>query len=294
MLVDPQYSTARILKPFTGFETKYQGKSSAVPIAFPGTIDRQAADGVPGFDPHLLAGLPVPLGSRIMIWIPLALVNVDETDEDLDPTAYTYQIVWRLRSSTDYIYTSTQNVPVDEQLVGHLRKRDQGAPNDPADPTATQRIFLPSALKTIAYEQAEPSADPEVNANGSINLRGELVTPCGGSSDSSLWQGPLLPTADSPPNVGLTGQGVLPQLQDPSSTLNEGVPGGPIYHPYWFDAEGDEMMIFARRATPAAFAVPWDFTDNTLDLGFSNIYGTNNGARPPIPSVGIYVFTGTP
>jgi hypothetical protein len=295
VLVDAQFGMARILKPFPNFEARYQGQPASVPIAFPGTIDREAELGVQGFDPNLIAGIPVPIGARVMIWIPSALIDY------FVPTPYQYQIIWRLRSIGDFVDAFNQNVPKDQMPYYHLRRRELGVANDPADP-ASRRVVIPGAIQTIAYEQPEPSTSVFVNANGVIHLRGQLIIPLGAEgfdnvTGSNLWQGPFLPPPrPGPPEIGIITQGVFPFVEGPTAPdFNGGIPGGPVYHPFWFDAEGDEMLIFARRVD-VDVSDPndtWDFANPDLDQSFSNTFGTNNGTRQPIETVGIFVFTGT-
>jgi hypothetical protein len=282
-MFDAQFSMARILKPFPNFETVYQGFDATVPIAFPGTLDRQA--GEPGYDPYLLAGLPVPLGSRVMIWVPLAMYVQD--DGSISLSTYQYQIIWRMRSIGDFVTSFDKNVPRDEIGPYHLRQKDVGVPDDPANPTATKRIVLPSSMQVLAYEQPEPSTTDTVYANGIIHLRGQYIIPNG-----QVPSGPLLPPPvdETTSNIfGLTGQGIFPFTQQAEGAT----PGGPVFFPFWFDAEGDEMMIFATRADITEETGSWDFTDPSLDRPFSATYGTNDGTRTPVPSVGIFVYTGS-
>lgn len=274
-MFDAQFSMGKILKPFPGFEQRYEGKANGFPVAFPGTLDQQA--GQNGYDPFLLGMLPVPLGSRVMIWIPAAIYNTDDT---IQQESYTYQILWRMRSSGDYATTFSRTAR-NETTQYHFSKREIGVPDDPATPQTTQRIVLPAAMQTIAYEQPEPNTDPTVLANGVIHLRGQLVIPAGAN-----WIAPLLPPPlPDAPTQGIIGQGVFPFTQGPE----EAEAGGPVYHPFWFDAEGDEMMIIARRTeiTPEN----WEF--GGTDLPFSATYGTANGTRPLNNHVGIFVFTGS-
>jgi hypothetical protein len=67
-------------------------------------------------------------------------------------------------------------------------------------------------------------------------------------------------------------------------------PGGPVFFPYWVDAKGDELIILARRRT-YDLSSQWDFVND--DRSFSNTYGTDNGSRPRLETVGIYLFTGS-
>lgn len=281
---------ARILKPFPNFESRYQGQPATIPIAFPGTIERNSILGKEGFDPNLIAGIPVPIGARVMIWIPVTLIDY------FSPQPYQYQIIWRLRSIGDFVDAFTENVPRDQIGAYHLKRRELGVANDPADPS-TRRVVIPAGIQTIAYEQPEPSTDVFTNANGVIHLRGQFIIPLGQLPDQGPgtgWQGPLLPPPrPGPPEVGILTQGVFPFTEGPTGATNGGIPGGPLYHPFWFDAEGDEMIIMATRVNDFDARPNWDFADPDADQAFSNTYGTNNGTRTPVETVGIFVFTGT-
>lgn len=284
MLTDPVYSMARVLRPFTGFETRYQGQLANIPVAFPGTLDRQA--GKTGFDPNLLAGLPIQLGSRVLIWIP-SVVNVAPDDEATVPLAYEYLVMFRMRSNQDYVAAFEANVPRNQIGAYHLARNELGAPADQNDAT-TGRIVIPAAQQTIAFEQSEPSTSADTTGDGTIHLRGQLIVPCAGFGVSGGMPAPFLPPPNSATAKGAVNQGIF-------SDGDAGTTGGPVYHPFWFDAEGDEMIIFARRAGISdTTLLTWDFTDGSLDRGFSNTYGSNNGQRPPIETMGIFVFTGTP
>lgn len=277
-MFDANFSMARILKPFPNFEARYQGQSAGLPIAFPGTLDRQA--GEEGYDPFLEAGLPVPLGSRVLIYVPLAIYS---TATSTTLQTYAYQIIWRMRSIGDFLSAFEKNVARTEIGPYHLRQRDVGVPDDPANPTGTKRIVLPSSMQVLAYEQAEPSTSDTANVNGTIHLRGQKIIPNG-----AVPPGPILPAPAPLAARGVTGQGIFPFTQDSEDTIC----GGPVYFPFWFDAEGDEMIIYATRANITEQTNTWDFTTNT-DRPFSATYGTNNGTQAPVPSVGIFVFTGS-
>jgi len=264
VLADAQFSLARILKPFDNFEAVYQGQELTRPIAFPGTLDEDA--GKPGFAPNLIAGISMPLGCRVMIWIPQTIFGYTS------PTRYTYQVCWRLRSPADYTNDVTRGRSFGAQSTYSLPQQEVGVPGDLALPEATKRFVLPAAMQSIAYEQAEPAT---ALTNGLVNLRGQLLT-----TNGALWQAPITPSGAQ----GQLTQGIFP---DVPSVDDAG--GGPVFFPFWFDSEGNEMFILAQRETVTA--AEWDFTAD--DRAFSNTYGTNNGTRAPLATVGIYVFTGS-
>lgn len=92
---DSQFSIVKVLKPFPDFETVYQGKTHTTPVAFPGTLDPQA--GQEGYASTLLAGIPVPLGAQLQIWVPACF-----TPDGSTQVLYRYEFVFRLRSLRDF------------------------------------------------------------------------------------------------------------------------------------------------------------------------------------------------
>ena len=102
VLADAQFSVARVFRPFEGFEAVYNGQSVRTPIAIPGSLDPDA--GRTGFDTNLISGIPVPMGSKVMLWIPTIF---QDSGGALGPPSfqvvpYRYQFVWRLRNLRDF------------------------------------------------------------------------------------------------------------------------------------------------------------------------------------------------
>jgi len=270
VLSDANFSLARILKPFPNFEAIYQGQLQSIPIAFPGTLDEDA--GSPGFSPDLIAGISMPLGARVVIWIPQTIFLYSSLQR------YTYQVCWRLRSPADYSRDVERGRSLGKQSTYSLPQQEVGVPGDLANPVTTKRFVLPAAMQSLAYEQAEPLTNL---TNGLVNMRGQLLT-----TNGALWTAPLTETGA----LGQITQGIFPDSLG-AGAADQG-PGGPVFFPFQFDAEGNEMMILARRETIAAPTDVWDFMSGAEDRSFSNTYGTNAGTRPPLETVGIYVFTG--
>lgn len=252
---DAQFTNARVLKPFDDFEAIYQGKTGFTPISMPGVRDPNA--GTPGYSPNLVAGLSVPLGARILTWIPQPC-NVF--------TTYRYYFVFRMRSLRDF------RNPAKGKPRGayHIPLQRSGQP-DTSSGTAEPRVQIPAAVKVIAFEQPEPT---EFCSSGVIRIRREDL-------ESQMNPGGLPFLADG--SVGVFQQGIL----DPASPVVGGIASQPIFLPFWFDAEGDDMIVVVEKSDNAA----WDF--GGPDQVFSDIYGTGNGTHPPLPGSGILVFTGT-
>lgn len=264
---DAQFSVARILRPFDGFEAVYQGQSYDIQIAFPGGLDPRA--GQTGVAPNLMKGLPVPLGARLAVWIPIAMSPVGGggfTTEN-----YNYTFIWRLRNVRDFRQ---------DRKAYHFPRQSPGAP-DTSGPTQP-RFVIPAASDVVIYEQAEP-ANPFEPAVQRVYTQTYTVGP--GITPATEGTNVLLPDGSQ----GIYQQGVL----DPGAGgLGELGSGAALFQPLWMDAMGDELIIVATRADPGQDPT-WDFTDATKDLPFSDIYGTGNGSHPAYPDLGIYVFTGS-
>lgn len=274
VLSDPQWSMFRYLRPFAGFERIYQGKPGNTPIAFPGDLDLFAEKKIIGYDPNLIAGISVPLGARITIWIPQTLAQTGDSDPVVN-ALYQYQILWRNRTTRDYRVGQAEGIGTATQNYSnyHLPTSGFGQPeaNSPNRDPAQQRYYLPGAIRTVAFEENEPTD----GTPGIIHLRGELLQPVA----DPIWVQPLTPTGQ--PATWQQGAYV-----DSSSTA----PGGPAYLTFTTDAAGDEMCILASKIDPSPV---WDFSSaSPADSAFSNTYGTNNGRNPP-SQFGILVTIGT-
>lgn len=255
-MVDPQFTVVRVLRPPDDFEANYQGKDATVPIAFPGTVDPRA--GTTGFAANLMAAYSVPEGSKVCLWFPVCFADGVST-----PTLYSYRLVWRHRPLAG-------EAPRDafrQAKIWHIR-RSLGAPDG-----AIVQFAVPASWHVLAYEEVEPSTGA-----GELRLRVEKITPI---IDGVVeLTPPVLP--DGTP--GTVEQGIY----DPTVSVVAQVPS---YMPFFTDAAGDELIILATRADPDD--ATWDFTDPDEDQAFSNVYGTNAGARAaPLPGVGIYLQTG--
>lgn len=276
-IVGAKMEFARVLKPPDNFEDTYQGLSAVnVPIAIPGTLDFRA--GQRGYDPALMAGIPIPIGTRLLLWLPQPILV-----EGLpNPEPYEYRIMWRLRTQDDTNEAANRSPPGQVGLVGHLNQALPGVPADnganPNDQTQ-ERIVIPCALQSILFEQNEPASTFGDVAN---NLRGERYSVRGQSySSDGLGEAPLVTGTG---NKAIASQGVYPFLG-----AGLGNAGGPTYLPWMVDAMGDEYILLVTR--PAGLNANWDFAG--ADFGFSRLFGTANGTRNPIPGVGIYALEGS-
>ncbi len=270
--MDGQWTMCRFLRPFLNFERVYQGQSGTIPIAFPGSLDLFAARGAVGYDPNLIAGMTVPYGSRVTIWIPQTIAGYDVN------ALYQYQIIWRMRNVQDFRAGQAQGQTTPDQNYSgyHLTTSGLGQPeSNPPSPT-NNRYFLPGSTRTIAFEQAEPA----LGQPGVIHLTGEMLRP----TLDPIWVQPLTPKG----GAAVWQQGTYIGSSHPNT-------GGPSWLNFTCDADGDELSILAYKIPPGEGEPPaWDFTvAEPGDLAFSNTYGNGNGQNQPSPFTSILVTTGT-
>jgi len=279
-MVDAQLTNARVLKPFDNFERIYQGQSAQIPIAFPGSRDSRAISNESGFDPNLMLGIPVPEGARVLLWFPICFAPVPPANPLFPFQLYSYRLIWRYQNLRSFREPPTKS----RRPPYHFARSSPGAP-DSSSGIPLPRVTIPASWHVIAYEQGEP-----VTGSGNLVVRIETITPR--LDDLNQFVAPLL--ANGQP--GVIQQGVL----DPSLSGGNGMP---LFVPFWTDAEGDELIILANRASTNATDPldVWDFTQANTDLdvgelgdlAFSNIYGTGNGRHEPYRDIGIYMQTGT-
>ncbi len=274
-MVDAQLTNVRVLKPFDGFEARYQGQQALTPIAFPGERDPRSRSG--GFDPDLMAGIPVPEGARVILWFPICFSPVPPGNALAPFQFYSYRLIWRYQNLGGFRDPAVKH----KRAPYHFPRQSPGAP-DTSGGTALPRLTIPASWHVIAYEQPEPVPG---GGAGNLVVRVEQITPRMDSVAQFIQ--PLLP--DGRP--GVIQQGVM----DPGALgADSGAALMPTFMPFWTDAEGDELIILATRTSATTDeADVWDFTNPDLDLAFSNIYGDGNGTHERFRDLGIYMQTGT-
>lgn len=271
------YEPARFVKPFDGFEAKYQGNpSNFCPIAIPGTFDPQA--GKPGYSPQLIAGIPMSLGNPAILWLPRFVGDYGAPVPD-----YFYTLTFRLRNIQD------KNADVNASLSYHLDQRLPGVPNDPAHPEQTARFVLPVCSFSISAQSLS------TESNGVVKVQGANLTMPSTASGNAYWSAPFTPSYPGGPispgakKVGYAGVFSQGQFSGEQGLTNEtaGYESGPSYAPFKMDwVPGDEMLITVSKSNGSV----WDFQGE--DLPFSNIFGTANGTRSALPNTGIGVMCG--
>lgn len=316
-LRNPEMSLAQVLKPFPGFESKYQGLVVADnPIALPGTLDQFA--GQEGYDPNLLEGIPVPMGAKMYAWLPRFFPQVYAGVS----TNYRYQFVWRLRSLAEQVADREQ------KRASHFGQLLRGVAQEglPANPAATAalagpRFVIPTAFESVQIVQnkfivTEENSTTVVVQKGTDDFStGDPISPelqdpaevVAASSrvtsytSSDPYQAPISPnypasffTDAKRGAAGLLSQGFYPDAAGwvTGGANNQGYPAGGMYVVYETEAKGDELIILVSRDNGAGGAAPnWDFSG--VDSVFSAIFGTASGTRQSVPTLGLYLMTGT-
>lgn len=306
----PSFSLATVIKPFPDFESKYQGLPVRNnPLALPGTLDRMA--GRPGYDPNLLAGVPVPMGSQLMLWVP----RFGRQPYGTSTPNYRYRVVWRIRSLTDQI-----NDP-DGKLAAHFGALLPGVPqvpsNNPAD-SAGPRFVIPAAVETLQVSNTQAVIEDPRDATNSIVIQKggqqglysapDLNPEPGKINVTSAeyqvynpaqWQAPIVPKYPGPvPSfdklgaAGLVSQGFYPDGNGTTvnNNANAAFAAGPQFDVIRTTALGDEMLLFIDRAVGETDE-NWDF--GLVDRSVSTLLGTDVGTRPSVPNIGVYLFEGS-
>lgn len=279
VLADAQFSIVRVLRPYAGFETDYQGLTSRRPIAFPGGLDENA--GRTGYDANLQAGTRIPLGSKVSLWIPTVwrVFSADGLPSALEPLNYRWQVIWRMRSLADYRLNPGS-------VAYHLASQSTGA---------NSQYIVPASQKVVIFEgppqhlDAPPSTSPYDGENYATH-QGFLERY---TFPSATPLPPLVPGG----GIGSFQQG-LANL--PNINVNQQV----TWNQITMDAEGDEMILLVDRLPVPEISgladldeTLWDFSETLsdgftygVDYGFSLIFGNAAGT---FPNLGVYLMTGS-
>jgi hypothetical protein len=260
-LTDSQFGLFRVLLPYPNFEDDYQGTAGSTLVAFPG--GRSPFVGQSGYDPNLAAALPVPVGARLCIGIPICQLPGYGIVVD-----YRYAFIYRDRNLGDFRRTGAQRA----RQPYHYGRQGLGALDTSG---AVDRPLYPiqARFDTIAYEQPEPTASREAR----VDLYPEWIIPHEGLG-SPLLPGGLQATIQQ----GIYDPQWVPDARRPKEAI------------MWRVAGGDDLIIVASKVPEedGSFAA-WDFSGP--DLAFSNIYGRGglNAAHPIYTDGGIRVAPGS-
>jgi len=256
MGTDAQFGVQAILRPYSGFESMYQGKDCKAPLIFNESVvgsSRDATDplaGTPGYSPRLLGGFAVPFGARVQVLLPGVLSTQDAT--------YTWQIVWRMRNPRDASAS-------DGRLGWNFPKFANGTPETIA---AVQhpRVLIPALYETIVFGATAPVGSER--AVGNLHI--DVVSP---QVDSIPL--PYLPSGAR----GVYEQGVI----DPGGTEPWAGQGGyPSYSSYFTNAKGNELVLALYRTGEDT----WDFANT--DALVAALFGASSPR-----DLGVYVSTGS-
>lgn len=255
----------QILRPYAGFETEYQGRGSLTPIMFTQggeALDPGGKAGTVGYAPNLLKGLSVPVGSQVVLWLPVARAIPRGELGFEHPIPYRWTIRWRFRSTHDF---NKFRIPYSFGV------QEQGAP-DTSTGTSEPRVLIPAATEQIIYTETEPTAEyGSAQQNGwnrqIVNIPGYIF--------SNL---PFIPGGTQ----GIYEQGVTDPLPG-----NVGQTFMPFFSAHVLTCKGNELLIECNRDN--SVVNDYDFTGP--DAQFSGLFGNGSGA--PIPGIGVYMCTGT-
>jgi hypothetical protein len=252
---DPQFGNARILRPYDGFDTVYNGKSSVCGILWSengAALDANA--GKLGYSPKLVRGLSVPFGARVVLWLP-------GFDKCLQ--AYSWKLIWRIRNLFDF---RTNRIPY------HLPKQSSGIADTSFVPPRSM-VVIPASYQSITYAQVE-------NMNGSLpqpqeqNIHPDVLVTSG--EFASLMDQTYLPDGTlGAMEQGTGNPGVNPYAIAPTWIVHE------------VQAVGDELIVCFFRATDRTDHPNWEFS---TVAGVDRPVRTK---MTTCPSVGVYVFVGS-
>lgn len=278
----PQISTVAVLRPFENFEAKYQGLTVVDnPISIPGTLDSLA--GTAGYDPNLVAGARVPIGSKVFLWVPRLNSPVyGDTVPD-----YQYQLVWRIRSLEE------QNADAEDKLTGNFGIRYDGVPQVNSGASTTPavaggpRYVIPAAVESIQTPATTVTEPQVISVNTAMY---QVVAP---SQYHAAVAPNYIPGGQKQGHAVMLSQGYYPDANGTGSATNDdnraGYNGGPQYDIIETVAKGNELVIYLTRVAGVG-KEEWDFASSGLDQGLSIILGNGNGKG--YPGLGIYLLTG--
>lgn len=259
VMADAQFGIGRILRPVDTFQATYTGRSAASPIYMfdtGGNLDQLAADRVAGYDRTLARGIPVPIGSRVVLLIP----NIFWIETGPIARGYEWVFIWRWRSLADYRRS--------RKLPFQLAKQGTGPDDTTAPVGQRERVVIPAAYNTVVFNQTEPTAElaRAVQHAHSEDIEFATVT----------LPGPLLPDGtEQAVEQGILNPAVVTDAIRPQFLVHE------------MQALGNELLIAIKR--DVAVDANWNFA--TVDLRLAQFLGNATGQT--FPDVGVYVCTGS-
>ena len=253
---------------------QYNASSNVYPANLPGN----------GIDPFLVAGLPVPMMSTVLIYLPLILAS---SGRGFFP--YQFSLYWRMRAF------DTQ--ASDEMRPFHARNSTFG-PDNPGRFQFSPQIDPPGgsyaggmvkrdtaivAVEPLRYVLAQPA--DEALGPGMSNIRQSVVVPIGDNS----YVSPLFPPLAGGQNpLGQMGQGIAPDSL---------LAGAPSHIVQTTMAKGDELIVLLRREAQDGLE-EWDFAPGGADYVVSAFLGRGLEIPATTPQAyqrvdaGVFVSTG--
>lgn len=259
VMADAQFGITHILRPFPTFIDSYIGRNQRIPIMFTeGGLPLDPNAGEVGYAPQLVRALPVPLGSRVTIWLPSVLGNPELGGGE--PNPYTWTIMWRYRNVFEYrTHRGAYHFPKQAPGVAEL-----GSP----------RIVKPATYHSVIYNGVAPTPPPGIGY-ALQTIWPERFTTEGAASTAGMFL-PLVP-GTIPAADGYVQQGLF----DPTAVgaANAALPS---YMNVEMTAFGDEMLIGLTKTGTVAWFLSGE------DTILSNLFGPGSS-----PDIGVYVMTGS-
>jgi hypothetical protein len=231
---------------------------------FPGVLDPDAGRTFAGgtFDPNLVAGIPVPMGSKIQLWIPTVYL---ESGGELIIVPYRWQAIWRLRNLRDFKA---------RRSAYHFAKESAGANN---------QFVVPSMQETVLFEGPKQEFNSNARAAATIYNTETFAT------HEALLERYYFPTATPLPGKIPGGASDASYQQGVAAFAGVNVNQQVTWNKIELDAGGDELILAVDRI-PDSPTDTWNFLLTQKDFGLSLFFGDGSGSI--IRDLGVYVFTG--
>lgn len=261
-----QFSISKIVRPdLTAMAGQYQGKSSEIPICWPGTIE---AGGVGSGYINLMQGTPVPLGGRLIIWLPSFIRWTSSQKAAVQVIPYAWRFVWRLRNAEMF----SRDFQSGKQTAFHFSSGDM-----------RNGIFtVPAAVSAgiLVGPAMTPPFDPSNISQLAQQL--ELVENWAQPNSTVLGDVTALGSPDLRPILANGGRAFLEQARGNASYPQANLTTLVSWNPIVIDALGDDLVILQTSVSSGT----WSFTDPYSDkLLYQALYDN--------PDIGIYIMSGT-
>lgn len=258
----------------------YDGLPSSVPIMFTdGGIALDELAGRAGYSPRLIKGLPVPMGSRIILWVPRITTFPSLFTAPVEPPevpTYQWEFSFRIRNLNDYKAT---------RQAYHLGTSSPGAPEILPGPTVVPRLPILASDQTVVFNGLEPPAYPWARMVTQRTLQEGFKT------QALRDPLPVLPGS----GVSFSGEGsghyqqgvvsnemVFPPNASYSTVFGNGA-FAPMFDILEIQCPGDELMVRLVKLSPEN----WDFESNEADKMINFLFGFG------FSSMGVVAFGGS-